>query len=111
MQLSWHKCKGDVWCTFAAVNVGHPAVGVDGVYIIWKGSQVVYVGQGDISERIQAHRGEPQITRFDPGLLVTWAEVPQEQRSGVENFLANSLDPAVGARRPLGPPIAVNSPW
>ena len=66
--LEWVKCDGAKWCPFMTVNLTHQHFqGLEGVYIIWHGGQepwTVYVGQGDIADRIAAHRQEPTILRF-----------------------------------------------
>lgn len=115
MLLEWVKCEGDVWCSFERLDLSN--VISFGVYVIWKPPalalstpQVIRVGQGNIAERIAAHRLDPEITQYGPGLLVTWAEVLGYYVDGVEAFLAQQLRPAVGDRFPLAPPIAVNLP-
>jgi hypothetical protein len=64
-----------------------------GVYIIWHEgapSRVVYVGQGDIAERLACHRGEEDILCYAKfgTLRVTWAPLPESQRDGIEAYLA-----------------------
>ncbi len=60
MQLNWTKCQGDVWCKLNSVNLGHEHFNNrHGVYMIWHGGSspaVVYVGQGNIKDRIIEHR-------------------------------------------------------
>lgn len=119
MTLQWNKCQGNaglVWCQFLTVNLEHAHFsGLEGVYIIWHGGQspwTVYVGQGKIADRLRAHREESAILKYSPhGLFVTWARVNPLQRSGVERFLAERLEPRVGSNYPNVPPIAVNLPW
>lgn len=116
MNLKWTKCRGEVWCKLNNVNLEHAHFNYrHGVYIIWHGGPdpgVVYVGQGDIKARIQHHRSDPEIQRFEPhGLYVTWANVPDTSRDGVESFLAKSWTPKVGTDHPSAEPIEVNSPW
>ena len=68
MHLSWIKCEGDRWCSFQTVNITHPHfTGLGGVYIIWHGGQTpqtVYVGRGQIANRLQAHRSDPSILKY-----------------------------------------------
>ena len=114
--LDWVKCDGVKWCPLMTVNLTHQHFqGLGGVYIIWHGGQnpaTVYVGQGDIAERIAAHRQEPDILRFlSLGLFVTWARVAAPNRNGIERFLANTLSPKVAFRFPQAVPTAVNLPW
>ena len=116
MQLTWNRCEGDKWCPFLTLNLAHPHfTGFEGVYIIWHGGQqpaTVYVGQGSVAERLQAHRTNPQILAFGPfGLFVTWARVDKGSRDGVERFLADRLKPKVGSQHPSSVAVPVNFPW
>lgn len=105
--VSWVKCQQGRWCDLASVNLANVTTG--GVYVIWQTSgQVVYVGQGNVAERLEAHRRDAQIMQFSP-LLTTWAEVDARYRDGIERFLADKLSPFIG-RHPAVPPTAVNLP-
>ena len=117
MQLNWIKCQGSVWCKLNSVNLDHEHFNnMRGVYIIWHGGtdpKVVYVGQGNIKERLEKHQSDSRIQGYDNlDLYVTWAAVLEEHRDGVESYLANTWNPIVGVDHPqTSPPIAVNSPW
>ncbi len=120
MGLNWKRCYGDVWCMLNAVNLDHEYFNKDisGVYIIWHGGtssikpKVVYVGQGNIKDRIMKHRGDPDIQNYEPlGLYVTWARVPKKYQKRVEAYLADRWDPIVGEHYTEALPIEVNSPW
>ena len=123
MQLNWNKCQGNVWCKLNAVNLNHEHFNnMDGVYVIWHGGtdpKVVYVGQGNIKERLTAHRSDKRIQQYDYlDLYVTWAAVPKEYRGAIELYLADTWSPKVGDRQPHttpmpvnSPPVQVNSPW
>lgn len=116
MILNWIKCTGDQWCNFFNLNLNHPHFdNLEGVYIIWHGAPnpaVVYVGQGNIRERIQIHRTEEAILSYRAnGLYVTWAPVAPINRDGVERYLAEEWSPLVGDNHPLVNSIEVNSPW
>lgn len=109
MIVYWTKCVGDQWCRLMDVNLEHPAVRfVEGVYVIWSGPETLYVGQGRIVDRLEAHRRDPTISRYYP--FVTWAAVDGLSRNGVERYLATSLRPVFGVRHPTVPPIRVNLP-
>lgn len=113
-QLIWCQCTGNVWCGFKTVNLS--SVTEEGVYMIWHGgnpARVVYVGQGDVAERIAQHRTRTDILNYEAHgtLYVTWASVPVAQRDGVERFLADHLNPLVGDAHPQAAPISVNLPW
>lgn len=114
LTVFWTKCVGDAWCSFERVDISN--VRTTGVYIIWHGGnpgRVVRVGQGDISERLTAHRNDREILSYrNSGMLyVTWAAVPAQYLGGVERYLAELWKPLVGSRFPDVVPVAVNSPW
>lgn len=115
LQLNWFKCGDDGhWCDLEALNLG--TVSESGVYIIWhEGSpgRVVRLGQGDVADRLGAHRNDEEILAYKKfgKLRVTWATVPAAQRDGVERYLANGWPPLVGGAFPDAQPIAVNAPW
>lgn len=116
MRLNWMKCQGNVWCKLNFVNLDHSHFdNKSGIYIIWhggKGAAVVYVGHGNIRDRLSEHRKDPEIQQYDAlELYVTWAAVPSDERDGVEAYLADAWSPKVGARHPEAIPIEVNSPW
>ena len=116
MQLNWMKCRRDIWCRLNSVNLEHQHFeNKRGVYIIWHGgerSKVVYVGQGNIRERLEYHRTNPEIQKYENfNLYVTWASVPRECRNGIERYLTEYWQPLAGDRFPDCDPIEVNSPW
>ena len=114
MKVEWNKCKGDKendWCSLLTVNLDHEHFNdLKGVYIIWSGKQVVRVGSGVIRDRLKEHRDNPEIKKFKD-LQVTWAPVNANQMEGVEKYLADELNPAIGERFPDRTPIEVNFPW
>lgn len=116
MILHWIKCSGEQWCDFLNVNLSHVHFdGLEGVYIIWHGQPnpaVVYVGQGNIRERLTQHRQDAAILAYKSyGLFVTWAKVERQYRDGVEKYFADKWRPKVGKSYPNVFPIEVNSPW
>ena len=116
MELKWIKCQGDVWGKLNTVNLAHSYFdSMSGVYVIWHAGSnpaTVRVGQGNIRERLTAHRSDPDVQKYvEQTLYVTWASVPETLRGGVEAFLAESLGPIVGKRFPETTPIEVNLPW
>lgn len=116
MNVEWIRCgNGANWCPFETVDLS--GVTATGVYIIWKPAlnllqvpRVIRVGQGNIADRIAAHRADPAIAGHGPGLRVTWAAVDVWSIDGVENYLATQLLPVVGDRFPVAIPIPVNLP-
>jgi hypothetical protein len=116
ISLNWGKCEGNVWCSFSSLNLAHPNFhGLEGVYIIWHGGPnpwTVYVGQGNVKDRLTAHRGDQQILQYSPhGLFATWAAVDRNSRSGIERYLADTLNPRVGHSHPHVVPVPVTLPW
>jgi len=72
---------------------------------------MVYVGQGNIRDRLGRHRDDPRIQAYTKfGLYTTWASVESAKRDGVETYLADFYQPLVGERRPDAAPIRVNLP-
>lgn len=113
LELEWMRCSGNDWCSLLDVDLNSPLLQGMGVYVIWTAwGRTIYVGQGIISERLEAHRSDPIILQFrDGGLWVTWATVPNDDtRNGVERYLADQLRPAVGSAYPQVFPLAVNLP-
>jgi hypothetical protein len=117
MNLNWIKCVGDQWCDFLKVNLTHNHFNdLEGVYIIWHGApnpSTVRVGQGNIRERVTAHRLDPEILKYTEtySLYITWARVDFASKDGVENYLFNKLKPRLGERCPDCEAISVNLPW
>ena len=115
-QLEWMKCQGDSWCPLSRVNLSHDHFkDLEGVYIIWHGGQepaTVYVGQGNIKERLSSHRNDYRIQLYAYlGLFVTWARADNLIRDGIELFLIDSLHPKVSQVAPSAYSIGVNLPW
>lgn len=114
LRVQWIKSRAGTWLPLQTLDLS--SVRSDGVYLIWHAGQparVVRLGQGDVRDRLGAHRNDREITgyvRFGR-LLVTWASVPAVQRDGVERYLADTWPPLVGDAFPNVRPIAVNSPW
>ena len=116
MQLNWIKCQNDVWCKLNFVNLDHEHFNNrHGIYIIWHGGPhpaVVYIGRGNIKNRLAEHRNDQRIQRYASlDLYVTWAMVGVQHRDGIEAYLASFWRPIVGERYSSASPIVVNSPW
>lgn len=116
MNVTWIKCGTDGhWCSLE--NLDLTSLGdIAGVYIIWhegNPGRVVRLGQGDIADRLGAHRLDKEILAYrGNGMLrVTWASVSWQNRDAVERYLANTWPPLVGSAFPNVLPMAVNSPW
>lgn len=116
LHLNWIKCAGDVWCKLNSVNLKHSHFNyMQGVYMIWHGGHnpaVVYIGQGNIKDRLAEHRLDKRIRAYsNQELYVTWANVAEVHRNGVEAYLADYWKPKVGSSHPTAYHITVNSPW
>ena len=117
MQLNWTRCQGNVWCKLNFVNLDHEHFNNRyGVYIIWHGGAdpaVVYVGQGNIKERLDEHRKRPEIQQYKHlDLYVTWSTVSKGYRKGVEAYLIDTWSPKENIITPQAiRRIEVNSPW
>lgn len=116
MQLNWIKCgarSNERFCPLETVVLDN--VDTMGVYIIWHNlsSKVIYVGQGNVKERLTEHRGDTNILshRGNGLLLVTWASVPDEaDRLGIERYLSGRYTPLLGQHYGTTPAIPVNPP-
>jgi len=96
IKINWIKCENENWYDFLKVNVAHKHFNsLNGVYIIWSNKVAVRLGSGVIKERIIDHRDNSQITKY-PNLKITWAKVSINQIVGVEKYLSDILNPAVG---------------
>ena len=115
--VEWVICIGG-WCRLKDVFLTGMAKHY-GVYIIWRKGvpsrrmRVLYVGQGNIRRRIRQHghniRAYPRGREGD--LRVIWALAESEdERSGIERYLADELRPRFGSKWPRVEPILVNLP-
>lgn len=119
LTLHWNSCEGDVLCPLGTVNLDHHHFdNLYGVYIIWywNNQRQLYVhkvGQakdGEIRERLEAHRRDFGSNYLGYTLYVTWAKVTISDIDGVETYLGNRLKPQ--DRYPDVIPIPVNiPPW
>lgn len=114
MKVHWVTCgENRVWCGLETVDLSN--VTASGVYLIWHAgtpARAVYVGQGDIPTRLQAHRTSQNILKYNTlgRLLVTWTQVDSPHRDGVERYLADRYKPLEGETHPAVVPIEVNLP-
>lgn len=114
LQLHWIKNTKGEWLPIERVDLSN--VATFGVYIIWHGGltpRIVRVGQGDIADRLSAHREDREILAYrnHGALYVTWAAVSARLVDGVERHLANHWSPLVGDRFPNAAPVEVNAPF
>lgn len=114
MQLDWKVCQGNVWCSF--MNVELDSIPEEGVYVIFqRNGAAIYVGQGNVAERIASHRRDASILEYDGigqnELLITWANVEKRFRDGIEASLADYHRPVVGDAYPNAAMISVNPPF
>lgn len=114
LNLDWKKNSQGLWTPLQGTHFRRDVL--HGNYIIWYAGnpgRVVYVGQGDVGDRLSSHQSDVRITYYAllGKLYVTWASVPAQYRDGVDRYLAETWNPLVGERHPIARPIAVNSPW
>jgi hypothetical protein len=114
LTTKWVRPNINDWYCLQSVNLA--AIATLGVYIIWRSGNTpwtVRVGQGDIADRLSADRQNPKILAYSSlaGLRVTWVEVSEADRNGIERYLVGQLHPLVGDRYPDVQPIPVNLPW
>ena len=111
MNLSWIQCERGVYCTLLRVDLTNQDG--DGVYLIWHktSGQAIYVGQGNIRERLEAHRVSDLVHLYGyEALLATWVFVPgEEDRKAIERYLHRVLSP-IASTCNEGIEIQVNLP-
>lgn len=111
LNLTWVKSTTGTWLPLETVDLAN--VKSTGVYVIWfaqPGKNVVRIGQGDIAQRLCAHRLDPEVLAFKSrgNLLVTWASVASDSIDGVERYLADQYLPLIGDRFPNVAVVPVN---
>lgn len=115
MQLNWiTEFKDGGRITFDTVKLD--TITAKGAYVIYQlgnPGRTVYVGKGDVAERLGCHRDDARFNahRAKSTLYVAFASVPAASQEGVEKYLATRLQPLVGERHPDVQEIAVNSPF
>src|SRR5262249_12187277 len=92
------------------------AIKTQGVYVIYQTGnppKSVYVGNGDIGERLASHRSDKRFeaSRKKGSLYVAFATVSVADQEGVETYLAKLLQPTIGERHPDVREIQVNPPF
>ena len=111
----WAKGKGEKWCDFWKLDLDK-LEGESGVYVIWIDSVVpyaIYVGQGNIADRIENHRGKDEFISYrndGEKMFVTWQAFPDEELKGREAYLADLLKPKIGERHPKVKPVKTDPP-
>lgn len=110
--VRWHKdASKSNWYRLSELNLAN-VVG-SGVYLIWHtgvNPRVIYVGQGQIAERLSAHQSDASILSYasEGTLLTTWARVDDRFAKGVERYLTDTYWPLLNRKRPDARPISVN---
>ena len=120
MQVKWIKCGDDKhWCRLLPLKLED--IDTLGVYVIGYqcGASIhtVYVGQGDIKDRLTSHRSgntekSKKILAYaaKSTLFATWAAVGPAGRDGVERYVSDQLKPLIGSHHPDVEPIPANLP-
>ena len=115
LNLSWNKCKGDVWGDLQTVDLADSHFdGLDGVFAAWHGGSSptpVVVGHGNIREELERLRMDPSLDPYRPmGIFITWARAEAVLGEGIDRFLCETLLPKVAHPPPQAPVIQVNLP-
>lgn len=115
VNLAWIHCTGKEWCRLTDVDLSQLNPLIRGVYLIWQTSgRVVYVGSGNIRDRLENHRIATDIlVHADESgiLLVTWARVVHEAYiEPIERYLTAMFNPIVSGNHTKGQQITVNPP-
>lgn len=116
LNVRWARCGEDRhWCNLLTLDLDS-VKDKEGVYIIWNSKEdrnVVYVGQGNLYDRLEAHKTNDEIINFSIKnyLFVTWAIMPEKRyRDGVERYLIENYKPFLNQKLPKTDPIKVNHP-
>lgn len=107
LPVKWIKSVGGDFLDLLRVNLdsSYFSTPKNGVYVIWytgtNKAPVIRVGQGNIRDRIMAHRSDPQITQFSANgqLKISWIIIDPENFDGVEAYLYDYYKPSVGERK------------
>ena len=73
------------------------------------GTSTLYVGEGNIRERIDYHRTQTDFGDIYP-IRIFWAETYWRDRFGIERYLFNTLKPTISKNASDVEPIPVNIP-
>ena len=110
MPLDWSVHAGNTWHTLWDIDL--PESGArHGVYIIWNGEEILYVGQGDIGTRLSQHKNDKSFFHGASAPFCTWASVPAVIVDGVELYLGERLKPVLSKNFPRVAPVPVALPW
>ena len=111
MVVNWIKPSNGKYYWLSTVDLNHEHFeNLEGVYIIYSGAKVIYVGRGEIAARLRAHQQDFRQRSDYKTLKVIWASVSEASQGGVERYLANTYNPVVGKRHSRNPSISVNLP-
>lgn len=110
--IDWKRDSANSnWYKLRDVDFGY--ITGSGVYLIWHSGvspRAVYVGQGNIAERLKAHQRDPKIMIFEKfgSLFASWGNVEAQNFDGVERFLIEKYAPVLNGVMPMVPRISVN---
>ena len=114
--LEWMRGTDQKWPDLSRLDLENSVFdNAEGVYIVWHGGtqpEIVAIGQGKIRERLKAELKDQNVRNFEKfKLYVAWAPAEQNERPGIEKYLAGKLSPQVDRHVPEGEAITVNLPW
>ncbi len=116
MKLDWLYQNNNDYYRLNSVDLSHEHFDeLEGIYIIWCEIdgviQTVYIGQGEIRNRLYVHRNDVRIQHYAPyTLYVAWAKASKEDLDGIEKYLQDLLEPLVKEREIEADPIPVIRP-
>ena len=117
VEVSWNTFRWNVYDGTMSIHMNIFGV-PKGIYIIWYidiwGNPVtVYVGQGNIKQRLRNHRLDPAIRNHNfKELYVSWTPILYLYlRNSVERYLGETLKPLVGSDYPVAMKRYVKLPW
>lgn len=119
-ELKWVKSLDNNWLDLKRLDLARMVKNPSrpwGVYIIWHGGtapRIVRIGKGDIAVRLNAHRNNPIIMRYEKNgpLMVTWAVLRDSLRqAAIEKYLNGQFPPLVRDQLTDKPPEQIRSPF
>ncbi|NOR44367.1 MAG: hypothetical protein GQ534_02185, partial [Candidatus Delongbacteria bacterium] len=110
----WERDENNNWYNLDEINSVQD--GIDGfgyVYVIWTHSdiiEVLKVGQGIFSEKIQEYKNNPLIQKYRESekINITWAIFPENLLDGVVAYLDYKLKPTLNDKHPSDFLIPIN---
>ncbi|MDW6026063.1 hypothetical protein SAZ10_30320 [Mesorhizobium sp. BAC0120] len=118
LQLNWIS-RDTTGQLLRLYDVNLSTIDVHGVYVIYRSGTVstsptaIRVGQGDVADRLQEHRGNSTIKAHAKigNVYVAFASVAPLLIDGVERFLVDRYRPLIGDVIPKVLPVPASLPF